>query len=184
VADLSGILAQLRSAQETSIAQQQHITNSVNTAVAGGIGGLASVADALDSLRQRPGGYLPLGTSFGDSERVPAFHQALASVAQAQLDATNRNAHIAQAVTAAVAGGTDALSEVAAGLRALKEVPMANDPMGLPAQYQSSLDWIRRNTSSGDSPPSAAYPTAAAYPTPQAPVICPTCAGTGWVTFG
>src|SRR5262249_40498711 len=114
------LLEKLRGAQAKSIQRQQNVTSAVNQAVAGGLSGLAGVADALDQLRQKP-----VPDNYPLVGNPGALNQALASLAQAQVDATNRNAHVANAVNAAVVAGTDGMAEVAAGLRRLAQDPAA-----------------------------------------------------------
>lgn len=164
---LESVLADLRSAQVESVNRQKNVAASINEALAGGISGVAKIADALEQLQQSPppATVTPAGTSPGDSAVAPSLlNQALTALAQAQLDATRRQEHIANAVTAAVVGGTDSLSQVTSALRRLQKDP------GLLAE---------RPTAVGDD-------RLVAPPIPNAPqmFVCPTCAGSGHVKYG
>lgn len=169
----------MRGAQQAAIDRQGQVSSAVNDALAGGIEGVAGVADALDALRTDPNAG-PALTSPGDSvTNQGALRQALANLAQAQLDATNRNAHIAGAVNAGVIAGTEGVDAVAAGLRRLAEEPEAAAP-SIDEQRANELAQralqALRDVSPGDEP---------ALTSPgDAPIhLCPTCQGTGRVTY-
>jgi len=185
---LTELLARMNAAQEKSLQRQQQVTEAVNNSLAGGLGGLAGVADALDQLQQRPGSY-PTVPNEG------ARQQALAAVAKAQLDATNRNAHVADAVNAGVASGLQGIADVAAGIRQMAQAP-ATTPEALPpdqreaarrAEFLAAAIRAARRTADGDEPLTAIGddpPTLPSPPVPQPMVhVCPTCNGSGRVTY-
>jgi hypothetical protein len=190
---LTELLAKMTNAQETSLRRQQQVTEAVNNSLAGGLGGLAGVADAMEQLRQRPDAY-PTVPNEG------ARQQALASIAQAQLDATNRNAHVANAVNAGVVAGAQGLADVAAGFRQMAQAPAATPDALPPEQFEAAqradrlmaaFQAARRTsdgddplTSRGDDPQPILAPAPVPAPAPQPVVlVCPTCQGSGRVTY-
>lgn len=190
---LTELLAKLTTAQEQSHTRQQQVAEAVNNTLAGGLGGLAGIADSMEQLRQTPDAY-PAVPNEG------ARQQALAAIAQAQLDATNRNAHVANAVNAGVAAGAQGLADVAAGFRQMAQEPAATADALPPNQLEAARRADRliaalmaARTSRGDDPITARgddpqpilVPPAVPPPVPQAVVhVCPTCQGSGRVTYG
>lgn len=51
---LEELVLQMRQKQVESVVLQQHVADSVNQALAGGISGVAQVAEALEGLRHQP----------------------------------------------------------------------------------------------------------------------------------
>ena len=92
---LSELLQRLQNAQQTSVQRQQEVNVAVNTALGGGLEGVRQVADALDVLRAKPADAAPYPTVPGEG----ALDRLLVSLAQAQVDSSNRNAHVADAVS-------------------------------------------------------------------------------------
>lgn len=130
---LSELLARLQNAQQTSVQRQQEVNAAVNTTLGGGLEGVRQVADALDTLRAKPDAPVPSPNVPGEG----ALDRLLVSLAQAQVDATNRNAHVADAVSIGVAAGAEGVEKVAAGLRALAD-PYPNPGAAVPAQSPSA----------------------------------------------
>lgn len=127
---LSELLQRLQNAQQTSVQRQQEVNVAVNTALGGGLEGVRQVADALDVLRAKPAEAAPYPTVPGEG----ALDRLLVSLAQAQVDSSNRNAHVADAVSIGVAAGAEGVEKVAAGLRALADPPPGvSTPGGAPA---------------------------------------------------
>jgi hypothetical protein len=181
MADLQELLARLRGAQEQAISQQAEVTSAVDQTLSGGMGGLSAIADALDQLRQNPRMAPPVVR--GQS----AVQAALANLAQAQIDATNRNAYVADAVTAGVIAGTEGASEVVAGLRRLASGESPVDPATDPRPWSERLaESISNARSYPQTAPMA--PIAVGDDTGQATAsgdtgptvsVCPCCQGTG-----
>jgi hypothetical protein len=189
---LAEILAKMQAAQNKTLIRQQQVNEAVNDSLAGGLGGLAGVADALDQLRQKPDAY----------PQVPnegARQQALAALARAQLDASNRNANVAMAVNAGVNAGLQGIADVAAGMRQMAQAP-ADTPDALPREQLEAQQRAERlmaalkaarGTSDGDEllpalgddpPVMAPMPVPAAPPAPVV-AVCPTCQGSGRVVY-
>jgi len=183
---LTELLERMRGAQQAAVDHQAQVSSAVNETLSGGLGGLAAVADALEALKTPAPS--PHQTSPGDAPAQPgAFRQTLANLAQAQLDATNLNAHVANAVNAGVIAGTEGIQAVASGLRELAQAPEAQ-PVTPPAEQRAALDFQQQmleiierfrdqpHDTSGDD-------VRTTSPGDQQPVIhvCPTCQGTGRV---
>lgn len=192
---LTELLAKMTAAQEKTLKRQHQVSEAVNNSLAGGIAGLAGVADAMEQLKQKPDAY-PAIPNEG------ARQQALAALARAQLDATNRNAHVANAVNAGVAAGVQGIADVAAGFRQMAQAPAATPDALPPEQLEAAqradrlmaairaakvtADGDDLLPSRGDDPEPALPPMPASGPVSQpAPIvhICPTCQGSGRVTY-
>lgn len=172
------LLSRLRASQEESVARQQQVSSAVNASLAGGLEGIAGVADALDTLRS-VGRQAPAYPS-PPSENPIA--QVLASVARAQLDATNRNAHVADAVTTGVLAGTDGLAAAAEALKMLAQ-PEQFRQETYRERIQAAVEQARRPTSRGDEPATGPGDELSTSPGDSGLLAarCPTCAGTGHV---
>ncbi|GAA3629939.1 hypothetical protein GCM10022200_10840 [Microbacterium awajiense] len=165
--DLNNVLANLLATQQAARENQRAVSNAVNTSLAGGLAGAAGIANSLDAL-----GRSALPPAVPDPLGNGAINQALIALTQAQLDSTNRNEHIANAVSGGVAAGAGGMAAVAAGLRQLQHPVAKSD---------SFMDRVR---SAAGLPPSYGLVTSPGdYPSTAVQHVCPSCGGTGRVSY-
>ena len=167
--DLNNVLANLLATQQAARDNQRAVSNAVNTSLAGGIAGAAGIANSLDALGRSP---LPSGAP--DPLGNGAINQALIALTQAQLDSTNRNQHISNAVSGGVAAGVGGMAAVAAGLRQLSQ----------PGAASASDSFMDRIRVAAGLPPSYGLVTSPGdYPSVAVQHVCPSCGGTGRIIY-